>query len=230
MGKLLLIRHGQASWGKKDYDVLSPLGHRQASILGMTLAARQVRPSTVITGGLRRQNDTLTAIRATAGWDQVNVEVDPRWREYDHQAIIIAHKPAYASMAVMKADLVRTLRPYRAFMDMFTQAMLRWAGGEHDEDYPETFTEFTARVQGALKELQDRKSDGPVVVVSSAGPICWALNDVLGGSVEAWGRLQVPLVNTSISTLMPTKQGTLVAGYNDHGHLLQIDPELATYR
>lgn len=230
MAKLLLVRHGQASWGKKDYDVLSPLGHRQAAILGASLAARRVRPQTVVTGGLRRQDETLAAMRATAGWDDVTVEVDPRWREYDHQAIITAHKPAYRSMTVMKADLVRTLRPYRAFMEMFTQAMLRWASGEHDEDYPETFAQFTGRIEGAYAELLARKSDAPIVVVTSAGPVCWTLTHIMGGNIETWGRLQVPIVNTSLSTVQPTKLGTLVEGYNDHSHLLLVDPDLATNR
>ena len=38
MGQILLVRHGQASWGAADYDVLSPLGERQAAALGACLA------------------------------------------------------------------------------------------------------------------------------------------------------------------------------------------------
>lgn len=34
MGSIYLIRHGQASFGADDYDVLSPTGIRQAEILG----------------------------------------------------------------------------------------------------------------------------------------------------------------------------------------------------
>ncbi|MDZ4333172.1 MAG: histidine phosphatase family protein, partial [Pseudomonas sp.] len=30
MGSIYLIRHGQASFGADDYDVLSPIGIRQA--------------------------------------------------------------------------------------------------------------------------------------------------------------------------------------------------------
>ncbi len=231
MGRILLIRHGQASWGKKDYDVLSPLGMRQSSILGSSLAARRVHPSVVITGGLRRQDQTLDAIRGTAGWDQITVASDDRWREYDHQGIITAHKPAYRHMTVMKADLVRTLRPYRAFMDMFTKAMVRWASGEHDEDYDETFLEFTARVEAAYTELMDRLgTNETAVVITSAGPVCWVLTYLLNGDIEHWGRLQIPIVNTSISTVRDTKDGPLVEGYNDHAHLVLVDPALATNR
>ncbi|MEC8667907.1 MAG: histidine phosphatase family protein, partial [Pseudomonadota bacterium] len=34
MPTLYLIRHGQASFGADDYDVLSPIGHEQARALG----------------------------------------------------------------------------------------------------------------------------------------------------------------------------------------------------
>lgn len=33
MATIYLIRHGQASFGAENYDKLSPLGERQASIL-----------------------------------------------------------------------------------------------------------------------------------------------------------------------------------------------------
>ena len=33
MSVLLLVRHGQASWGAADYDVLSDLGHEQSRLL-----------------------------------------------------------------------------------------------------------------------------------------------------------------------------------------------------
>ena len=34
MGNLTLIRHGQASFGEKDYDNLSDLGRKQGHLLG----------------------------------------------------------------------------------------------------------------------------------------------------------------------------------------------------
>lgn len=38
MGSIYLIRHGQASFGAENYDVLSPLGYRQSEALGDYLA------------------------------------------------------------------------------------------------------------------------------------------------------------------------------------------------
>jgi len=42
MGTLYLVRHGQASFGADNYDVLSPLGHRQAERLGQYLKERGI--------------------------------------------------------------------------------------------------------------------------------------------------------------------------------------------
>ena len=48
MSQVLLVRHGQASWGSDDYDVLSDLGERQSRMLGEALAARGVVPDLVV--------------------------------------------------------------------------------------------------------------------------------------------------------------------------------------
>ncbi len=228
--RVLLVRHGQASWGKKDYDQLSPLGERQSAILGTALAARHVEPTVVVAGGLARQQETARRLVGAAGWGS-EIEVDERWNEYDHTAIITAHKPAYRSMTIMKADLVRTFRPYRAFMKMFEQALVRWAEGGHDGDYEETFAAFTARVTAALDDLLTRLgNDGTAIVCTSAGPVCWALASTLGADALAWGHLQIPIVNSSVSSITSSRYGPLVTGYNDHSHLEVVDPQLATTR
>ncbi|MGV2836957.1 phosphoglycerate mutase family protein, partial [Pseudomonas shirazensis] len=65
MGNLYLIRHGQASFGAADYDVLSPVGVRQSQALGSHLANLGLRLDRCIAGDLRRQQDTaLLALEA----------------------------------------------------------------------------------------------------------------------------------------------------------------------
>ena len=44
MRLIYLVRHGQASFGKRDYDALSELGHEQSRLLGRALAAREIVP------------------------------------------------------------------------------------------------------------------------------------------------------------------------------------------
>ena len=68
MGVVLLVRHGQASFGADDYDVLSETGWAQGRLLGKWLAERDVVPTAVIHGGMRRQRDTGAAMAEAAGW------------------------------------------------------------------------------------------------------------------------------------------------------------------
>ncbi|MGD9530989.1 MAG: histidine phosphatase family protein, partial [Pseudonocardia sp.] len=61
-----LVRHGQASFGAADYDELSPLGRRQAQVVGEELARRGLREPLLVRGTLRRQRDTLSALAGAA--------------------------------------------------------------------------------------------------------------------------------------------------------------------
>ena len=61
MGVVLLVRHGQASFGAADYDVLSETGAEQSRVLGRALAAQRVAPTTVFHGRMKRQADTGAA-------------------------------------------------------------------------------------------------------------------------------------------------------------------------
>ena len=62
MGKILLVRHGQASLLSADYDQLSPLGAEQARLLGRWWAARGDAVHQVWSGSLKRQRDTALAL------------------------------------------------------------------------------------------------------------------------------------------------------------------------
>ena len=64
MSVIYLVRHGQASFGAADYDVLSELGHRQAALVGAELRARGVRVDLAVSGTLRRQRETAATALA----------------------------------------------------------------------------------------------------------------------------------------------------------------------
>ena len=87
MGRLLLVRHGQASWGADDYDVLSPLGHQQAAALGEIWQHRGLVPDRIVIGGMRRHRETCEAAGLVAD------EVDAGWDEFDH-VMMLARVPA----------------------------------------------------------------------------------------------------------------------------------------
>ena len=64
MSEIYMIRHGQASFGSRNYDVLSPLGTTQAEILAEHLIATGLRFDAVYAGTLERQAATGRALAA----------------------------------------------------------------------------------------------------------------------------------------------------------------------
>src|SRR4051812_28359591 len=90
MGVVLLVRHGQASFGAEEYDVLSPAGWEQGRLLGEWLGARGVVPKAVVQGGMRRHRETGEAMSKAARWT-IEVGTDPGWDEFDHLAVVAAY-------------------------------------------------------------------------------------------------------------------------------------------
>ncbi|GAA1564542.1 hypothetical protein GCM10009789_17490 [Kribbella sancticallisti] len=160
MPTIYLIRHAQASFGRSDYDRLSPQGEQQSVRLGEALATRGLKPDLVVTGAMRRHAQTSEIALRAAGLD-VPVEVDEGFNEFDHDQVIVAYKPAYKRRAVLLADLARTGHPARAFQEMFGAATERWARSD-GAGYPEPFAAFCARSDDAVRRTADRLAKGGV--------------------------------------------------------------------
>ncbi len=58
MTTVVLVRHGQASFGEANYDRLSPLGERQAIALGQHWQAGDFSADRAYSGSLQRQRKT----------------------------------------------------------------------------------------------------------------------------------------------------------------------------
>ncbi|MDN5938700.1 MAG: phosphoglycerate mutase family protein, partial [Salinisphaera sp.] len=89
---LTLVRHGQASWGQRDYDVLSPMGEQQARITGLHLARIGSRPDALLAGGMRRQRHTAALVGAA--WGSAVDDCLPAFNEYDAGQLFKAYMPA----------------------------------------------------------------------------------------------------------------------------------------
>lgn len=224
MGMVLLVRHGQASFGAADYDVLSETGWEQARLLGRDLAERGVAPDLVVRGDMRRHRETVEGLLEGSGWATMP-EVDPGWNEFDHLGVVAAYPHAPHDR-----DLDR-----REFQHFFELATARWTGGEHDADYPESFTGFRARVDGSLAEACRRASAGrTVLVVSSGGPIAACCGCLIAPEHaeptlvwSLWGRLNTVVVNTSVTRVVVGSTGARMLTFNEHPHL---EGDTLTYR
>ena len=210
MGRILLVRHGQASWGAADYDVLSGRGEEQAAVVGRALA--DVRPDVIVHGTMLRQRRTAELAVAAAGWS-VAPTVDERWNEMDHLSVLTAQPRDFDG------------EPDRQqFQTWFEAATSRWTSGEHDGDYAESFPTFRARVAAGLADLADA---GTAVVVTSGGPISAVTADLLAADLGTYARLAPVAVNAGITTVTSGRRGLTLVAFNEHRHLAG---DLLTYR
>lgn len=225
MGRLLLVRHGQASFGADDYDVLSATGRAQAGLLGRYLAAREVAPDVLVHGTMRRQRDTAAAMVEAAGWDVVP-RVDARWDELDHLQVLAAYgAPDHQAL------------DRRGFQQAFEQATGRWSTGQA-ADPPgavlESYVAFVDRVRAAQAQAAAQAGPGATVVAVSSGGVIAAAAALLLGADEhpaalsaLWGRLNAVLVNSSVSSVVIGGTGARLLTYNEHPH---VAGETLTYR
>jgi len=240
---LLLVRHGQASFGARHYDALSDVGHEQSRVLGSALRSRGVVPDLVVRGAMRRHEETAAGLQEGLGTN-LSCEVDNGWDEFDFQHVVEVHKPLYRSRTLMMADLAKSLRPKQAFQEVFEEATRRWTSGDQDGDYEESFPAFQDRVVAALERCRELlASHDTVVVVSSGGPIAMAAATILLGeaaglgggrspasrTAATWGALNRVAVNTAVTKVISGRRGLTLSTYNEHAHL-EADRRLLTYR
>lgn len=220
MGRLLLVRHGQASWGSADYDVLSETGAEQSRALGRWLAGRGVAPGLVVRGRMRRHRETFDALSEGAGWD-ADVTEDLGWDEFDHVALLAGHPTPWADgHSPSPAE----------FQDWFDEAITGWIEARSGAGH-ESFSDFTERVDAALRRTTERLDAlGPGAVgvgVTSGGPISWVVASLVGAPPESWRRLNRVAVNAAVTTVVTGQRGASLVTYNEHSFL---PGDLLTYR
>jgi broad specificity phosphatase PhoE len=225
MPTVLLVRHGQASFGAADYDVLSDQGRRQAEIVAASLAERGYRPARLFTGTLRRQEETAAAFTALGAPDP---EVDARWNEFNPDDVLLHHSDS--TLRLESEDGGETLTN-RGFQAVLEPALAQWV--EHADRSPaaQTWTEFSGAAPGALADLTAGLGPGETaVVVTSGGAIAAAVGALLGAPDEVFAALNRTLVNAGVTKLAIGSSGTNVVSVNDHSHLELVDRALVTYR
>lgn len=218
MGLLLLVRHGQASFGTADYDALSPLGHEQAGLLARRLGhlAPEAR---VVCGAMTRQRETADVIAGALG---ATVATDPRWDEYDHEGIVVAH--LHASTGERQAEPPASSRAFQAILD---DALRAWTAPGGPTLLGESWPDFVLRTQGAFDDAAP--ASGTVVVVSSAGAIAAVCASLIGLDPTGWISLNRVMVNSSITKVAVGRSGRSLVTFNDHAHL-EGRADLLSYR
>lgn len=226
MPSLLLVRHGQASFGGDDYDLLSDRGREQAEVVHRELRRREVEPAVLAGGTMRRQIETAAPWVADGG----DLRSDERWNEYDAAAVLAAAGEVGASLERPEGSgaLAENGSPSPAeFQKLLDGALAAWVADREPVD-GERWPEFRARVVAAAEAvIADLPRGGVGVVSTSGGPIAALCLEYLGLPDETFVSINRILVNGGITKLIAGASGVNVVSFNEQAHL---EPGMVTYR
>src|SRR5450830_279400 len=214
MGTLYLVRHGQASFGAKDYDQLSALGQQQSVRLGEYFRQKGLTFDAVLTGTLRRHLQTYAAIRKGGAFDREAL-LWPGLNEFDSAAVIATVHP-------YKLEKPDTPELYRHHFRLLRDGLTQWMNGVVSPQGMPSYREFLAGVTSALDHIR-KNCEGNVLIVSSGGPIATAIGHVLGTTPETTIELNMRIRNSAITEFaFNPKRHTLVT-FNTLPHLEHAD-------
>nr|WP_199047180.1 histidine phosphatase family protein [Dyella sp. ASV24] len=229
MRELLLIRHGQASFHAEDYDQLSPLGERQSALLGEWFAECGAKPDLVAMGPRVRHRDTAIPCLRAAGVKAQPI-VLPGLDEVDHLELLARLRPELAAPGALREAMKQEADPYRAFQQLFVDALDRWTGGKHDADYTQSWDSFRQRALDALQQLNESGAN-TLWAFTSGGPIAVIASALLQAHPSKAFELSWSLVNTGVTRLRLGSRGPSLMTYNAWPHLERMrDEQLVTLR
>lgn len=236
MSELYMIRHGQASFGEKNYDRLSPMGVLQAQIVARHWVRIGRKIDAVYVGTMKRQIDTAGALISAYKERQIPVPKivsDESFDEYDSASVFQAQLPGMMdenpSISEKLADIYTDKRTFQL---LFEEAMNRWVSGTCDMPGVVTWRGFNRRVIKGLRQvMQDQGAKKRLAVFTSGGPITVVVQEALDLADTSAMALSWQIMNASITRFKYNARGLALAGFNDISHLeIENDERLLTYR
>lgn len=250
MSRLLLIRHGQASFGAENYDKLSSLGELQAQRLGECLAATGLQFDAIYSGDLQRQRRTgelcLAAMMAGKGEQNTCVHhIDPRFNEVDNEGQLEALLPEVLASRPDLADMLEQgIGSSKQYQKILEAVFKLWVSGEAQAKQPslQSWEAYSADAYAALDEVMAANSGGKTVAVFCSGGTIATLVARLAGVARNDGagvyQYYEPVRNCSVSEVFYSGSVDSVkaslSSFNDTGVLAlagaQRGESLLSYR
>lgn len=246
MAILTLVRHGQASFGAANYDVLSELGQRQSEHLGAYFQLQGVCFSRVLTGSLQRHAQTLAGI--VRGMEQVGntamaktaqaASILTELNEYDSHALLVAWhalqplqspehgccEPLAATGVPAPADAALAALQRKNYFRQLKLALAAWMDGRIA---PAGMPAYATFARGLAKVLAGicQEGSGPVLLVSSGGPIAQIVAHILQAPAASAIALNMQLRNSAVTETIYSPRGHQLLTFNTLPHL--VAPEAA---
>jgi broad specificity phosphatase PhoE len=231
---LFFIRHGQASFGRANYDRLSERGYEQARVLAEHLLGGQAFDR-IYTGTLQRQTETarmLTDLYREKKIPLPTVRQSEAFNEYGSETVCRALIPELLKEDPGLEPMVAAMfEDNRSFQTVFETVMQRWVAGAYSTPGLERWETFKLQVNAALDGILAADGRGRrVAVFTSGGPIAVSVQRALSLSDETCLQVSWQVANASITRFKCTPDRIMLATFNEHAHLEQADDGLVTYR
>jgi broad specificity phosphatase PhoE len=234
MSELILVRHGQASFGRASYDKLSDKGIEQTKILSRHWLATGERFDHAYSGTLLRQRETVAELLTQVDGKPSAATEAPALNEYNGDPLMRIYLRDHHGDS--EDEIEWPIKDPKKFQLLFEKATAKWIIGElvpNDEDKEfEHFHAFQQRVHSVMDEIMSHHQSGSKILIStSGGVIAMALQRVLQFPNEHvittnW------MVHNSAVTRIRYGQGRLsLSQFNNLAHLEKNDlAHMVTYR
>ncbi|HXZ20402.1 MAG TPA: histidine phosphatase family protein [Candidatus Acidoferrales bacterium] len=239
MSRLVLVRHGQASFLEPDYDKLSALGETQSHLLGEFWASRDVKFDHTATGPLSRQRNTARIVAEAyrrAGVRFPEPIPVPEFNECDAESVLRDSLPKLIQtdeqVRALNAAIGGSATPEersKNFQRLFETVIGRWVSGELPVPGVELWAEFRARVNRGISAFMARCGHGATAAVfTSGGPIAVAVERALHLRPLDTLRIMWMSRNCSYSEFLFSGERFTLSAFNATPHL--DGAKLVTYR
>jgi broad specificity phosphatase PhoE len=238
MAAIYLIRHGQASFGKADYDQLSNKGTEQSELLGKYWQSLPT-PEKIYSGDLLRHGQTLEHFLLGYESKEPSVTIHSGFNEFNHVDLLACYDPRWNSFADMASTVGKQPGANKIFQKEFAKALERWTCGKNDSDYKESWPQFQHRCISSLKDvihqelsakrLQNKRTQD-ICIFTSGGVISVIIQHILGLSDEKALVVNQQLRNTSVTKLLCSGDNLNIDYLNNYGHLTLAGADWVTFR
>lgn len=216
MSRLILMRHGQASFGAEKYDALSETGQAQARATGDWFRSQPVLLTQVVHGPRRRQADTASLLVHASG-TPLDLNLHAGLDEFAEGEEIFRTAESFLGRA-MSAGPARSQREVLRDYDSTCQA---WGAGQVMIAGRGCLTDFRTECRQWLHTCtRDNYSSGrQVLAVTSAGVIAALVCEVMNLPDASWTGLLRVIRNASLTEILYTDQQLSLLSFNSISHL-----------
>jgi broad specificity phosphatase PhoE len=233
---IYLIRHGQASFGKADYDQLSNKGIEQSALLGKHWQLLPT-PDKIYAGDLLRHGQTLENFLLGYQSKEPSVTLHSGFNEFNHVELLTCYDNQWKHFADMAVSIGQKSGANKVFQKEFALALERWVCGKHDSDYKETWSQFKKRCISALQDVikqelsaKKHKRRKDICIFTSGGVIAVIIQHILGLSNEKALVVNQQLRNTSVTKLLCSGDSLNIDYLNNYSHLTLAGADWVTFR